>query len=94
MTALRQLTSAKMFTLAQYTFAKRPSPALCEAMQRALDRIDPRYVLHVEGTHAEVVGPLLDTSAIPGLMYDFVEAMKATDTLAEWQRRAARRSHP
>lgn len=64
-----------MLTLARYSFPVSPSPSTCEATQRELDAIDPRILLHVEGTFAEVLSPTLD-HRVQGPFFRFIKAVK------------------
>jgi hypothetical protein len=64
-----------MLTLARYSFPVSPSPSTCEATQRELDAIDPRILLHVEGTYAEVQCPEID-HRVHGPFFRFIKAVR------------------
>lgn len=82
------------YVLARYDFSKVPSPSLCEAVQRALDALDPRMLLCVErtsypaGSHVEVRGPLTDWR-VAAVFSHFIKAMRASDTMREWHHRVS-----
>lgn len=64
-----------MYTLAKYTLPVRPSPSLCEKLQRELDKIDPAPLLEVDGCVARVVAPFV-TSAVLAPFSRFIDEVK------------------